>query len=109
MERDLTPESVQDLAVAASWATAANPVHVLPAQRSTVTDVALVVALLIHARLILARLLELAARFVGAVGTPDAPGVTLMLATMEAVATPDAPVLSVTVRDAAYVPGSVYT
>ena len=103
MERDLTPESVQDLAVVASWATAANPVQVLPVQRSTVSDVALVVALLIHVRLILARLLELAARFVGAVGTSDGR------ATMEVVATPDAPVLSVTVSDAVYVPGSVYT
>ena len=48
------------IAVAASWATETNPVHVLPLQRCTVIDVALV-ALLVHVRLILARVLELAA------------------------------------------------
>ena len=67
--------------------------HVLPLQRCTVIDVALV-AVLIHVRLILARVLELAARFVGAVGTLDAPGVTLMVAEVVL----EAPPLSVTVK-----------
>jgi len=53
--------------VAASWATATNAVHVLPLQRCTVIDVAFV-AVLVHVRVILARVLELAARFVGAGG-----------------------------------------
>jgi len=84
--------SVQDFAVASSWATAAKPVHVLPLQRCTVIDVALV-AVLIHVRVILARVFEFAARFVGAVGTLDAPVVALMVTDVVF----DAPPLSVTV------------
>ena len=65
--------SVQDFAVAASWAMGTNPVHVLPLQRCTVIDVALV-AVLTHVRLILARAFELAARFVGAAGAMTGGG-----------------------------------
>ena len=84
--------SVQDCAVAASWATATKAVHELPLQRCTVSDVASVVVL-IHARLILPRVLELAVRFAGAVGTPDAPVVTSMVTEVAF----DAPPLSITV------------
>jgi hypothetical protein len=92
VDRDFTPVSVQDFAVAANRATATNAVHELPLQRCIVIDVALV-AVLIHVRLILPRVLELAARFVGAVGTLDAPVVTLMVTEVVF----DAPPLSVTV------------
>src|SRR6476659_1789703 len=92
VDRDFTPVSVQECAVAASWATSTKPVHEPPLQRSTVIDVALV-AVLIHVRLILPRVLELAARFDGAVGTLDAPVAIVMVT--EAVF--DAPPLSVTV------------
>ena len=66
--------------------------HVLPLHRSTVIDVALV-AVLSHVRLILARVFELAARVVGAVGTLAAPVVTLMVTEVVL----EAPLLSVTV------------
>ena len=76
--------------------------HVLPLQRCTVIDAALV-APLIHVRLILARMFELAARFVGAAGT----GV-IDATLMDAEAVLEAPPLSVTVSDAVYVPGFEY-
>ena len=95
MVPDLSCELLQDLAVAASWATAANPVHVLPLQRSTMIDVALV-AVFVHVRSILRRVLDLAARFVGAVGTLEVPCVTLM----DTEVVPEAPPLSVTVKAA---------
>ena len=66
--------------------------HALPLQRCTVIDVALA-AVLIHVRLILARVLELAARVVGAVGTLAAPVVTLIVTEVVL----EAPPLSVTV------------
>jgi len=78
-------------------------VHALPVHRSTVIDVALV-AVLVHVRPILRRVLELAARFAGAVGGLDVPWVTLM----DAEVVLEAPALSVTVRDAVYVPGALY-
>ena len=86
---------LQDVAVAASCATAANAVHVLPLQRSTVIDVALV-AVLVHVRSILRRVLELAARFAGVVGTLDVPCATLM----DTEVVLEAPPLSVTVKTA---------
>ena len=70
--------------------------HVLPLQRCTVIDVALV-AVLIHVRLIRARVLELAARVVGGVGTLAAPVVALMVTEVVS----EAPPLSVTVTLAA--------
>ena len=69
--------------------------HVLPLQRSTVIDVALA-AVLIHVRSILRRVPELAARFVGAVGTLDELCVTLM----DTAVVPEVPPLSVTVKAA---------
>ena len=66
--------------------------HVLPLQRCTVIDVALV-AVLIHVRSILARVLELAARVVGGVGT--LAGLVTLTVREEVF---EAPALSVTVK-----------
>ena len=86
--------STAHAAVAPCWATAANPVHALPRLRSTLIGVALA-AVLVHARLILAREVELATRLAGAVGAVETLGVTLMVT--EVVFTK--PPLSVTVKD----------
>ena len=93
-----SPESVKVVAAPGSVATWANAVQPDPRQRSTLTWVWSAVPF-VHCRPIELRPSAVAVRFVGAAGGSAA------VTTIERVAVLDAPPLSVTVSDAAYVPG----